>query len=159
MAFQQTDTVQMLLPIAFLANYAKVQSIVDCFEIEIEEPSDPEKQALTWSEYKKCNTMKYLISCSPVGVVNFILIGYGGRTSDIFVFEKCGIIDKVPSNCVVMADRGFKQIASLLKKKNCQLIRPPSVSGSKQCFFRTSFLCLLRIIISRCCCCNRRSIN
>ena len=47
MAFQQTDTVQMLLPIAFLANYAKVQSIVDCFEIEIEEPSDPEKQALT----------------------------------------------------------------------------------------------------------------
>ena len=82
------NTVQMLLPIAFRANYAEVQSIVDCFEIEIEKLSDPVKQALTWSEYKKCKTMKYLISCSPDGAVNFISTGYGGRTSDIFVVTR-----------------------------------------------------------------------
>lgn len=40
-----------LLPIPIRARYAKVQCIIDCFEIEIEKPSDPVAQASTWSEY------------------------------------------------------------------------------------------------------------
>ena len=53
----------------------------------------------------------------PDGAVNFVSTHYEGPTSNILVFEKCGIIDKLPSNCVVMADRGFKQIKSLLKRR------------------------------------------
>ncbi|GBL87999.1 hypothetical protein AVEN_133671-1 [Araneus ventricosus] len=53
------------LPIAFQARYAKVQSIIDCFEIKIEKHSNPIHQALMWSKYKKANTLKYLISCTP----------------------------------------------------------------------------------------------
>jgi len=37
-----------------------VQSFIDCLEIKIPKPSDPTKQALTGSDYKKCNTLKYL---------------------------------------------------------------------------------------------------
>lgn len=56
------------LPIPFRARYFKVISIIDCFEIEIEKPMDPIKQSLTWSQYKGCNTLKYLISCTPDGL-------------------------------------------------------------------------------------------
>ena len=66
--------------------------------------------------------------------INFISTSYGDRTSDIFVFEKCVIIDKLPSNCVVMADCDFKKIASLLKKKNCQRLRPPPLPPKLFCF-------------------------
>ncbi|CAH2103401.1 unnamed protein product [Euphydryas editha] len=55
------------LPIAFRHHYNKVNCIIDRFEIEIEKPSKSVNQALTWSEYKKGNTIKYLISSTPNG--------------------------------------------------------------------------------------------
>lgn len=36
-------------------------------------------------------------------------------------------MDVIPERSVVMADRGFKQIQTVLNKKKCELIRPPSV--------------------------------
>ncbi|KAK2579100.1 hypothetical protein KPH14_008499 [Odynerus spinipes] len=118
-----------MLPIAFRNSYNHVQSIADALEIQIEKPSDPVNQALTWSEYK-CNTLKYLISCTPDGFINFISTGYGGRISDVLLFAKCGILDKLPDDCAVMADRGFKNIQSLLTTKKYELIKPPSVSST-----------------------------
>ncbi|EFX68828.1 hypothetical protein DAPPUDRAFT_329663 [Daphnia pulex] len=55
------DSLKRALPISFRKNYSKIQSIIDCFEIEIQKPSDPVNQALTWSEYKGCNTLKYMV--------------------------------------------------------------------------------------------------
>ncbi|GBM78426.1 hypothetical protein AVEN_96767-1 [Araneus ventricosus] len=121
------------LPIAFRARYAKVQSIIDCFEIEIEKPSNPIHQALTWSEYKKANTLKYLISCTPDGLVNFISKGYGGRTDDTVIVEDSGYLEKLSPDMEVMADRGFKNISSSLQQRECKLVRPPSVSADIQC--------------------------
>jgi len=141
------------LPIPFRANYSHVQSIVDCFEISIHKPSNPVDQALTWSLYKGHNTIKYCISSTPDGFINFVSAGFGGRVSDILLFEKCGIIDKLPSGCGVMADRGFKGIQTLLLDKNCELIRPPSVSTnaklSKEEALETKRIASLRIHIER----------
>ena len=75
-------SIKASLPLPFRARYNNVQSIIDCFEIEIQKPSNPLYQALTWSEYKKCNTIKYLISSTPDGTINFISEGFGGRTTD-----------------------------------------------------------------------------
>ena len=41
------------LPIPFRMNFSNVVGIIDCFEIQIEKPSNALHQALTWSEYKK----------------------------------------------------------------------------------------------------------
>ncbi|XP_046392029.1 uncharacterized protein LOC124160260 [Ischnura elegans] len=123
--------IKMNLPIPFRARYAKVESIIDCFEVEIEKPSNPLSQALTWSEYKKCNTLKYLVSCTPDGLVNFVSKGYGGRASDAAIVEDCGFLEVLPSGVSVMADRGFKHIDGLLTKKGCQLVRPPSVASGE----------------------------
>ncbi|EFX68768.1 hypothetical protein DAPPUDRAFT_114274 [Daphnia pulex] len=43
------DSLKRALPISFRKNYIKIQSIIDCFEVEIQKPSDPVNQALTWS--------------------------------------------------------------------------------------------------------------
>lgn len=118
------------LPLAFRARYSNVYCIIDCLEIEIEKPSDAVKQSLTWSEYKKCNTLKYLISCTPDGIIHFVSGGFGGRTSDAVVVENSGFLETLPPNVSVMADRGFKHIEHLLVAKGCVLVRPPTVSTS-----------------------------
>ncbi|KAI4468059.1 thap domain protein [Holotrichia oblita] len=69
-----SEKIKYFLPIPFRARYHNVQSIIDCLEIEIEKPTNPVKQTLTWSEYKKCNTLKYLVSSTPDGFINFISI-------------------------------------------------------------------------------------
>lgn len=119
------------LPIPFRARYAKVQSIIDCLEIEIEKPSNPMHQSLTWSNYYNCNTIKYLVSCLPDGLITYISEGYGGRSSDFTIVEDSGYLNKLSPGALVMADRGFKNISFLLEQRGCSLIRPPSVSASR----------------------------
>ncbi|XP_026482419.1 uncharacterized protein LOC113389612 [Ctenocephalides felis] len=124
----EPDNIKRILPIAFRSSYSHVVAIIDEFEIQIEQPSDPEHQ-LTWSEYKKCNTLKYLISCTPDGFINFISKGFGGRISDELLFQESEIVEELPEGCAVTADRGIKNIVQLLGNKKIELIRPPSVSA------------------------------
>ncbi|GLV38578.1 hypothetical protein CBL_21400 [Carabus blaptoides fortunei] len=142
-----------LVPVPFRARYANVQSIIDCLEIQVQKPNDPIKQALTWSEYKNCNTLKHLVSCTPNGIVNFIYTGFGGRTSDKVIVENCGYLEKLPSATHIMADRGFKHVAQLFAQKNCTLVRPPSVpsstKSSKQDVILTKQIASLRIHVER----------
>lgn len=86
------SSIKKNLPVAFRAYYSHVCAIPDAIEIEIEKPSNPVQQALTWSEYKKCNTLKYLIVCTPDGFITFISSGYGGRISDILLFEESKVM-------------------------------------------------------------------
>ena len=124
----EPKSIQAHLPIPFRARYGHVISVIDCLEIQIEKPTNPVSQALTWSNYYGCNTLKYLISCTPDGLVNFVSDGFGGRASDVIMVEHSGYLDKLVQNTCVMADRGFKNISRLLQQKNCTLVRPPSVS-------------------------------
>lgn len=148
-----SESIKAQLPLPFRARFGSVESIIDCFEIEIHKPVDPVKQALTWSEYKKANTLKYLISCTPDGIINFISKGFGGRTTDQCVLENSGYLEVLKPGVVVMADRGFKNIEKLLLEKNCTLVRPPSVSSdaklSKEEVMATKRIASLRIHIER----------
>lgn len=108
-------------------NYASVQSIVDAFEIEIE-TKKPIQQALTWSQYKQSNTIKYLISATPDGFINFISEGYSGRISDMYLVEQSGFLENVPEHATILADRGFKHLESHLIQKSVKVLRPPSVA-------------------------------
>lgn len=130
--FPRDTDVLLCIPPQFLPSYKKVRFIIDCLEVEIETPSNSKLQAVTWSQYKKGNTLKYLISSTPHGLINFISYGFGGRTSDREILESCGYLDKLPSDCSVLADRGFKNIENLLHSKNCKLIRPPSVNPDQK---------------------------
>ncbi|CAH2104974.1 unnamed protein product [Euphydryas editha] len=147
------ETVLANLPISFRNSYSKTYCIIDCLEIEIEVPSDAVHQALTYSSYKKCNTIKHLISSTPDGVINFVSDGFGGRTSDLKIFEESGFMDILPPGACIMADRGFKHIEGVLTKKQFHLIRPPSVSNTKKTskdeVLRSKKIASLRIHIER----------
>ena len=147
------EKIKERLPIPFRARYSNVQSVIDCFEIEIQKPSDPVKQTLTWSNYKHANTMKYFISSTPDGLVNYVSKGFGGRVSDAKVTEQCGFLDVIPEGAGIMADRGFKGIAQHLEKAKCVLIRPPSVASgtisSKEEVRNSKRIASLRIHIER----------
>ncbi|CAN7946346.1 unnamed protein product [Ixodes hexagonus] len=96
------------MPASFRAAFGvKVAVILDCFEVFIDRPSSLVSRALTWSQYKHHNTVKYLIGIAPQGVITFISKGWGGRTSDKELTETCGILENLLLGDSVLADRGF----------------------------------------------------
>ncbi|KAL4707953.1 hypothetical protein ACJJTC_013744 [Scirpophaga incertulas] len=147
------DMIKKNLPMAFRHKYNNVSCIIDCLEIEVQKPSKAVNQAMTWSDYKKANTIKYLISCTPNGLVNYMSPGFGGRTSDTCILESCDFIKTLKSGMVVIADRGFKHVEQYLKKSNITLVRPPSVETgvkmSKSEAKLTKQIASLRIHIER----------
>lgn len=105
------EKIRTCLPIPLGANFSKVQFIIDCMKIEIEiQKPDPIKQTLTWSEYKDCNTIKYLISCTLDGFINYVSKWYGGIITDVALLEKSNFLTVLPNISVLMANRGFKGI-------------------------------------------------
>nr|XP_021194606.2 uncharacterized protein LOC110379318 [Helicoverpa armigera] len=123
------------LPIAFRHKYHKIDYIVDCFEIEIKKPMKAIRQALSWSDYKKANTtttLKYLISSTPDGMINFISRGYSSKISDVTLVENCKFLENMIPGVSILADRSFKTLQNLFLQKGIELVRPPSVGSKSQ---------------------------
>ena len=49
----------------------RVAVIIDCFEVFINKPSTLQARAITWSNYKHHNTIKFLIGITPHYVMHF----------------------------------------------------------------------------------------
>ena len=94
------------MPIAF-KKFGKRIVIIDCFEIFMERPSTLKARAQTWSNYKHHNTCKFLIGITPQGTISFVSQAWGGRVSDVYLTENCGIFSKLSHGDLVLADRGF----------------------------------------------------
>lgn len=126
------ESIHRAMPIGFRKSFKKVAGIGDCLEISIQKPTDAFEQALTWSEYKKGNTIKYYVAISPNGLFMFCSVGYGGRATDELIFSHSGFLDKLKEGMHIMVDRGFKKIESMVLQKGCVIVRPPSVNDGKQ---------------------------
>lgn len=77
----------------FKKAYPQVVIIIDSTEFEIQRPSTPSCQQLTFSYYKNCNTLKVLAGITPSGAIIFISELWGGSISDKELFIKSGILD------------------------------------------------------------------
>ena len=120
------------MPECFQYSFGKrITVIIDCFEIFIEKPSNLLAQAQTFSSYKHHNTIKVLIGITPQGTISFVSHAWGGRTSDKFLTENCGILDKLVPGDIVMADRGFAIHESVAFKRS-ELVIPAFTKGKKQ---------------------------
>ena len=63
--------------------YNKTTVIIDCFEVFINRPSN------------------------LLGTISYVSQAWGGRTSDKYLTENCGILNKLLPGDLVLADRGF----------------------------------------------------
>ena len=92
----------------FRKTFPKCAIIIDCFEVLIERPTSLVARAQTWSNYKKSNTVKFLIGITPRGTIGYISKGWIGRVSDIYITETqacCTICYQ--EMYVLIADWGF----------------------------------------------------
>ena len=126
------EELQATMPVVFQRNFGKkVAVIIDCFEIFTERPSSLIARAMTWSNYKNHNTVKFLIGVTPQGVISFISKAWGGRVSDKYLTENSGFLRKLLPGDIVLADRGF-DIADSVGFYQARLHIPAFTRGKKQ---------------------------
>ncbi|XP_074036315.1 uncharacterized protein [Leptinotarsa decemlineata] len=109
----------------------KTTVIIDCFEVFIEKASSYVTQQKSWSNYKHHNTVKFYIGITPQGTISYISKAWGGRTSDKKMVELSGFLDKIQSQDIVLADRGFL-INDSLATLGAKLVIPAFTKGKKQ---------------------------
>ena len=114
-----------------LSHYTHLRCTLDCTEVYIERPRHQELQALTWSDYKRHNTIKFLVGIAPNGHISFLSDTWGGRASDQHIVRQSGFLELVEPGDVIMADRGFTIREDLLLRGATLEIPPPS-SGIEQ---------------------------
>ena len=64
-----------------------IEVIVVCFEVFVNRPSTLMARAITWSNYKHHNTVKFLIGITPQRVISFLSKAWGGRVSNKYLTE------------------------------------------------------------------------
>ncbi|XP_064462529.1 uncharacterized protein LOC135373224 [Ornithodoros turicata] len=112
-------------------SYSTVDGILDCTEIFIETPSSFRVQSDTYSNYKKHNTAKGLVMCSPNGLVTYVSDLSPGRLSDKDLTISSGVLETICASRSVMADRGFL-IEEECRKRSIALNIPPFMRGKSQ---------------------------
>ena len=103
----EQDELLKMMPMEFRKHFRSCVVIIDCFEVFIKRPTSLSARAQTWSNYKHHNTAKFLIDITPQGSVTYISQGWGGRTSDVFITENCGLLSKLLPGDMILTNRGF----------------------------------------------------
>ena len=128
----EKDQLWKTMPMCFQYSFGKkITVVIDCFEVFIEKPTNLLARAQTFSSYKHHNTIKVLIGINPQGTISFISEAWGGRTSDKFLTENCGFLEKLLPGDMVMADRGFT-ITESVGFKQAQLVIPAFTKWKNQ---------------------------
>ncbi|XP_055340244.1 uncharacterized protein LOC129589493 [Paramacrobiotus metropolitanus] len=118
------------LPAKIAALFPKITMIVDCFEIKIEKPKNPDAARKCWSSYKKSYTIKLLVGCEADGNPCFLSHPYQGSISDPAIVKASELLQKLTFGDVVLAERGF-QLTEIARNLGFQWIVPPSVGKNE----------------------------
>ena len=72
--------------------------------------------------------IKILIGITPQGSISFVSEAWAGRTSDKFLTENCGFLDKRLPGDMVMTDRGFT-VSESVGLRQAKLVIPAFTKG------------------------------
>lgn len=125
------DIIRKNLPSIFADLYPRTRCIIDCSEVFIERPNGYVARAQTYSNYKKHNTIKFLIGVTPCGAICFLSKCWGGRASDRCITMNSGFLDLLSNGDTILADRGFT-IADDIALHGATLEIPSFTSGKSQ---------------------------
>ena len=129
------DVARMNMPQLFKDLYPRTRCIIDCSEVFIERPYNYHARAQTYSNYKKHNTVKFLIGITPCGSISFLSKCWGGRATDKHIVQNSGFLRLIEHGDVILADRGFN-IAEDLGVYGASLEIPAFTRGKKQLSLR-----------------------
>ena len=119
------------MPPVFKQLYPNCRCVIDCSEIFIDTPKSFDARSKTYSNYKKHNTIKFLIGITPVGTISFLSQCWGGRVSDKILTQQSGFFNLLEAGDTVLADRGFT-IADDLAVHGVKLEIPAFTRGKAQ---------------------------
>ena len=119
------------MPQIFKDLYPRTRCIIDCSEVFIERPYAYQARAKTYSNYKKHNTIKFLIAVTPCGAISFLSKSWGGRATDRCITRNSGFLNLLEAGDVVLADRGFN-ISEDIALSGARLEIPAFTRGKKQ---------------------------
>ena len=106
-------------------------AIIDCTEIFIKTPKDPNHKNSTWSNYKHHNTAKFIIAVAPNSAITFVSPVYGGRASDKAITLDSGFLDMCEACDMIQADKDFN-IQEECAVRSIWLHVPPGLRGEVQ---------------------------
>ena len=113
------------MPQIFKDLYPKARCIIDCSEIFSERPYAYQARAQTYSNYKKHNTVIFLVGITPCGAISKC------RATDKFITMNSGFLRLLEHGDVVLADRGF-DIHDNVAIHRAKLEIPSFTRGKKQ---------------------------
>lgn len=111
--------------------YPMCRCIIDCSEVFIETPNNYKARSSTYSNYKKNNTVKFLIGITPFGTISFVSQSWGGRVSDKTLTQQSGFLEKLEHGDLILANRGFT-IADDVGLYGAKLVIPAFTRGKAQ---------------------------
>ena len=122
--------IDVTIPPCF-AKYPSTRVIIDCIEMQVQQPTSLLQQSMIISQYKSRNTLKVLVGISPCGLVTFLSLLCGRRVSDREITAQSRLVkdDKMlKEGDSVMAGRRFG-VEDILAHKNIRLNAPPHLDG------------------------------
>ena len=132
--WQDRGNMRQVVPPIFKQHFSKLTCIIDCFEIFIDRPVNLKAGPQVYLNHKKHSTVKYLISCSPLGAINFLPNGWGGRATDTYIVRNSGFFSS-EVHCPggqILADEGFPLQDDFASSCSAEFIIPAFTKGKKR---------------------------
>lgn len=142
------------MPEVFNQNYKNCRVIIDATEFCVERPNSIEQWVLFYSHYKKGFRVKVVIGYTPCGFISLISKSHGGTATYPQITVSSGLLELLEPGDVVLADKGFPQIKSILDNsgKDMLVVMPPFLENNtftEEVVERTYDVAKVRIYIER----------
>lgn len=92
---------------AVMDAFPEVRAIIDAKEQAFHRPAGWDRQKPFYSGKKKRHTVKNQVACTPGGRIVSVSTTAPGRTHDLTVLRYNGLLDRLPADAGVMADKGY----------------------------------------------------